>query len=232
MKERRALIFFVEMGKMCYICVIKRKIVMKKIVMIAIMAIGVALSSGATEVMQDVRNSSGSLSGEAMAQTADGMEKKGDGKEFAVAPNFSLPNLDGEKVSLSSFKGKWVILDFWGSWCGWCIKGFPALKDAYKRYGDKCEIVGIDCGDNIETWKGAVKKYELPWVQLYNGEQAGGALSLYGIEGFPTKIIITPDEKVYDKVVGENPEFYMILDRALGGTKESKEISEGSESLL
>ncbi|MDE6296743.1 MAG: redoxin domain-containing protein, partial [Muribaculaceae bacterium] len=48
------------------------------------------------------------------------------------AANFTLPDLDGKKVSLSDFRGKWVVLDFWGSWCGWCIKGFPALKEAYE----------------------------------------------------------------------------------------------------
>ncbi len=50
------------------------------------------------------------------------------------APAFTLKNPEGKDVSLSDFRGKWVIIDFWGTWCPWCIKGFPALNEAYKRY--------------------------------------------------------------------------------------------------
>ncbi|MDE6811335.1 MAG: TlpA family protein disulfide reductase, partial [Muribaculaceae bacterium] len=58
-----------------------------------------------------------------------------------TAPDFTLPDMAGKKVSLSDFRGKWVVLDFWGSWCGWCVKGFPALKKAYKEYGDRIVVI-------------------------------------------------------------------------------------------
>lgn len=133
----------------------------------------------------------------------------------AVAPDFTLPDLEGKKVSLSDFRGKWVILDFWGSWCGWCIKGFPKLKEAYKQYSGKLEVIGIDCNEPQEAWKAGVKRFDLPWVNVYNGEDPA-LLMQYGVQGFPTKAIINPDGKLVDVTVGEDPTFYDKLSRFIG----------------
>ncbi|MDE6811609.1 MAG: redoxin domain-containing protein [Muribaculaceae bacterium] len=128
------------------------------------------------------------------------------------APDFTLPDLNGKMVSLSQFRGKWVILDFWGSWCGWCIKGLPKLKQAYKEYAGKIEVIGIDCRESQEAWRAGVKKYELPWVNVYNGE-ATALLQTYGVQGFPTKAIVNPEGKLVDVTVGEDPTFYDKLSR-------------------
>ena len=126
------------------------------------------------------------------------------------APDFSLPDLEGKNVSLSQFKGKWVILDFWGSWCGWCIKGFPALKEAYAKYKDKLEVVGVDCQETEEAWKKGVARFKLPWVNVFNTEKEK-LLQRYGVEGFPTKVIISPEGMIVNITSGENPEFYNTL---------------------
>ena len=99
------------------------------------------------------------------------------------APAFTLPDLEGKEVSLSQFKGKWVILDFWGSWCIWCIKGFPKLKATYEQYKDRLEVIGIDCRDSKEAWKAAVAKYELPWVNVYKEDSNTALLESYGVQG-------------------------------------------------
>lgn len=126
------------------------------------------------------------------------------------APAFTLPDLNGKKVSLSDFKGKWVVLDFWGSWCGWCVKGFPALKEAYMKYGDKIQIIGIDCNESEADWRAGVKKYELPWINVYNGDNRD-LYAAYNITGFPTKVIINPEGKLVDVTTGEDPSFYTRL---------------------
>ncbi len=126
------------------------------------------------------------------------------------APNFTLPDLSGKMVSLSDFRGKWVVLDFWGSWCGWCIKGFPALKKAYADYGDKIVVIGIGCNEPEADWKAGVKKYELPWINLYNGNDRA-LYDAYNIEGFPTKAIINPEGKLVDLTTGEDPSFFTRL---------------------
>lgn len=126
------------------------------------------------------------------------------------APDFTLPDLAGKQVSLSSLQGKWVIIDFWGSWCGWCIKGMPKLKEAYEQYKGKLEIVGVDCGDTQEAWRAAVQKHGLNWINLYDGQQPRTP-SLYGVQGFPTKVIVNPKGEIVDVVTGEDPEFYTKL---------------------
>ncbi len=127
-----------------------------------------------------------------------------------TAPAFTLPDLQGKKVSLSDFKGKWVVLDFWGSWCGWCVKGFPALKEAYQKYGNKIVVIGIDCNESEEDWREGVKKHELPWINVYNGNDQA-LYEAYHITGFPTKAIINPEGKLVDLTVGEDPSFFTRL---------------------
>ena len=134
------------------------------------------------------------------------------------APDFTLKDIEGNDFTLSSLRGKYVILDFWGSWCGWCIKGMPKMKEYYQKYAGKFEIVGVDCNDTDQKWKDAVKKHELPWKHVYNPranteeEQANNVCGKYGITGFPTKIVISPEGKIVKTIVGEDPAFYTLLD--------------------
>ncbi len=132
--------------------------------------------------------------------------------EGREAPDFTLNDLNGKPLSLSSLRGKYVILDFWGSWCIWCIKGFPEMKNYYQKYAGKFEILGIDCNDSEQKWKDAVKKHELPWLHVYNPRDSK-LLADYGIQGFPTKIIVGPDGKIVKTIVGEDPAFYTLLDQ-------------------
>lgn len=134
----------------------------------------------------------------------------------ALAPDFTLSDMRGNRVALSDFRGKWVVLDFWGSWCGWCIKGFPELKEAYTTYAGRLEIVGIDCNDTPEAWRKAVERYELPWVQLYNSK-SDGVKELYGVQNFPTKVIIDPEGRIRKVCTGHVPEFFRDLDELMQG---------------
>ena len=142
---------------------------------------------------------------------AEATEKVQPGKE---APAFTLKDINGKEFSLSSLKGKYVVLDFWGSWCGWCIKGFPEMKKAYEKHKAKVEFVGIDCNDTEEKWKKAVADNQLPWMHVRN-EGEPDVATMYAIQGYPTKIIVDPEGKINKVVVGEDPEFYTYLDDLL-----------------
>ena len=128
-----------------------------------------------------------------------------------MAPDFELPNLEGKPTKLSSLRGKYVIIDFWGAWCIWCVRGIPSMKEAYSKYKDKMEILGVDCRDTEDKWKAAVKQYELPWLHVYcpRGSQI---FSDYAIQGFPTKVIIDPKGNIVETIIGEDPAFYTLLD--------------------
>lgn len=132
--------------------------------------------------------------------------------EGSKAPDFTLPDTQGNEVSLSSLQGKWVVLDFWGSWCRWCIKGFPQMKESYAKLNKKVTYVGVACGDKEEDWKAAIAKHQLPWLNLWlNPEGGNPLLKTYGIQGFPTKLIIDPEGVIRNVTVGEDPEFFTIL---------------------
>ena len=151
------------------------------------------------------------------ALEAEAKEKAAAKKQEAgvEAPLFTLNDLEGKPLALSSMRGKYVVLDFWGSWCVWCIKGFPKMKEYYAKYPGKFEILGVDCNDTQEKWKAAVQKHELPWKHVYCPDDAT-VLADYGVTGFPTKIIVGPDGKIVKAIVGEDPSFYTLLDELFG----------------
>lgn len=134
--------------------------------------------------------------------------------EGSEAPDFTLKDIDGKDFKLSSLRGKYVVLDFWGSWCGWCIKGIPDMKASYAKHGGKVEFVGIDCDDTEQNWKDAVKEHDMPWIHVRN-EGNPDVSVMYGIEGYPTKIIVDKEGKIVKKIVGEDPAFYEFLDELL-----------------
>ena len=135
-----------------------------------------------------------------------------------IAPDFTLNDPTGKPLSLSSLRGKYVVLDFWGTWCGWCIRGIPKMKEYYSKYKNQFEILSIDCNESKEKWLAGLKKYEMPWLHVYNPDNTS-VREDYAIQGYPTKIIVGPDGKIVKTVVGEDPSFYQFLDDTFGEKK-------------
>ena len=130
-----------------------------------------------------------------------------------LAPTFSIPALDGNTLKLESFRGKMVLLDFWGSWCGPCRVESPNLVALYDRWNNKgLEIFSIAMDKSEARWKAAIAKDNLKWkthgsnLQRMKGEVG----SLYGVREIPTKYLI--DQKGY--IIATNPTFEEI-DRLL-----------------
>ena len=128
-------------------------------------------------------------------------------------PELGLKDLSGNVLELKSLRGKYVLLDFWGSWCTWCIKGFPKLKEYYSKYKDRLEIVGIACNDTAEKWAAAVKKHKVPWLHVRSED--GIAEQKFRVQGYPYKVLISPEGTVLNIYLGETEEFYQYLDAAL-----------------
>ena len=138
--------------------------------------------------------------------------------EGAIAPNFTLNDNQGKPFTLSTLRGKWVVLDFWGTWCGWCIKGIPEMKKYYAKLNKRCEFVSIDCNEGKDKWLAGLKKYEMPWTQVYQPTDSTpyeDVSIMYGISAFPTKIILTPEGTIHKIFVGETPDFYKELDNVV-----------------
>ena len=133
-----------------------------------------------------------------------------------IAPDFSLKSISGNDLNLTSINDKIIVLDFWGSWCGWCIKGFPKMKDYYSKYKSQIEIIGIACNDTEEKWKNSVKENNLDWLHVINDSDIEKDVSvMYGIQGYPTKIILDKDKTIIAKFVGESDDFYNKIDELI-----------------
>ncbi|MGN6421346.1 MAG: redoxin domain-containing protein [Pseudobacter sp.] len=119
------------------------------------------------------------------------------------ALEFSQAGPDGKQVSLKSFRGKYVMIDFWASWCGWCRIEHPMLIRAYNKYKDKgftLLSVSLDDAKDKEKWLAAIKKDELPWQQVCDLKGRNNEVAkLYGIKGIPQSVLVGPDGVIVAK---------------------------------
>lgn len=83
-----------------------------------------------------------------------------------IAPEIDLPNPKGENVALSSLRGSLVLVDFWASWCGPCVKEQPLLLKMHNAYPDKLSIYGVSMDTKKPLWLGAIAKGKLPWTNV------------------------------------------------------------------
>ena len=169
-------------------------------------------------ISNEVRNSAFATTFERIEMIKERMRIAEASKVGATAPDFTLNDLNGNSFTISSTRGKWVVLDFWGSWCIPCIKGMPEMKQTYKKFNGKVEFIGICCNDKQERWQKAVNDHALPWIQLFNPRDIDyrqDPLVLYNVKAFPTKIILTPEGTIHKIFVGETPDFYKELDNVV-----------------
>ncbi|PKL80513.1 MAG: hypothetical protein CVV25_04185 [Ignavibacteriae bacterium HGW-Ignavibacteriae-4] len=113
------------------------------------------------------------------------------------APNFSFKSIDEKQYKLSDFKGKWVLLDFWGTWCGPCRGETPHLVKAYDELGgDKFEIISVSSDGGTEVLKDYIVKNKMKWTNTIELKgYAEGVLKQFGITAFPTLMLVNPDGK-------------------------------------
>lgn len=113
-----------------------------------------------------------------------------------TAPDFTLNDANGKQIKLSDYKGKYVLLDFWASWCGPCRREMPFLKAAYEKYSSSnFTILSVSIDTEIEKWRNALADEKMPWDQLLEDTNKQ-ASSLYRIQFIPTNFLIDPSGKV------------------------------------
>jgi len=115
--------------------------------------------------------------------------------------NFTLPLLNGENATLSSFRGKVVILNFWATWCPPCRAEMPSMEILYKRYKDQgLEILAVDIGENANTVRQFVQKNNYSFPVLLDTTKQTSAI--YGVEAIPTTYIIDRNGKIIGRIIG------------------------------
>ena len=135
------------------------------------------------------------------------------------APDFTLTDAKGNEFTLSEYTtDKYIVLDFWGTWCGPCTFEIPELKAYYAKHKDKVEIIGIACNEkSTEEWRTFVEQNGLKWINLQNDESEGNKQTsvTYAVAAYPTKYILSPDKVVLAKFVGVDKELYTKLDELI-----------------
>jgi peroxiredoxin len=117
------------------------------------------------------------------------------------APDFNLNDADGKPVALSSFRGKYVLVDFWASWCGPCRQENPAVVKAYQQYHHKgFDILGVSLDDEKEAWVKAIKKDNLNWSHVSDLKGwKNSAAELYGVQAIPMNFLLDKEGNIVGK---------------------------------
>jgi peroxiredoxin len=117
-----------------------------------------------------------------------------------TAPDFTQNDENGQPVTLSSFRGKYVLLDFWASWCGPCREENPNVVKAYDRFKNKnftILSVSLDKADGKNSWLAAIKNDGLTWTQVSDLKfWSNGAALLYYVTSIPSNFLIDPNGKI------------------------------------
>jgi len=119
----------------------------------------------------------------------------------SIAPDFSRPDSSGHRVSLHEYHGKYLLIDFWASWCVPCRGENPFLITAYEKYRSKgLEIIGVSIDKDREQWIDAIRQDKLHWQQLLDSNENGASVSaLYYIDSIPHNYLLGPDGKIIAK---------------------------------
>lgn len=134
------------------------------------------------------------------------------------APDFALMDRYGQPFILSKYRGRYVLLEFWASWCTPCIKEFPALKTVHERYAsDDFVMVGISIDKDTASWVKALERQELPWVNLIDNLRISTQVNRqYIVRSIPSNFLIDPEGTVIARDLGPDDLMATLSTLAIG----------------
>lgn len=133
------------------------------------------------------------------------------------ALDFTLPDVNGKNITLSSYKGKYVLVDFWASWCGPCRAENPTVVAAYEKYKSKgFDILGVSLDQNKEKWMQAIQKDNLPWTHVSDLKGWGNVVAQkYGVSSIPFNLLLDKQGKIVAKGL-RGPALEAELEKLMG----------------
>ena len=149
------------------------------------------------------------------------------------AGGFNLEGIDGKKVNLSDYKGKFVLLNFWATWCAPCRKEMPAMSNLHDEFGaDALEVVGVHVGPSLAGVKKFLEAVPVSFTILMDKDMS---LASWGVQGLPTTFLINPEGKLIYKAVGErewdSPEMVKFLKDLVTKYERMADTDESPENL-
>ncbi len=134
--------------------------------------------------------------------------------------DFNLNDRFGRKINFENFKDRYLLIDFWASWCVPCIENFPYLKKLMEEYkSDSIQFISVSLDTNSNSWKAAIKKYDLPDIQLSDLKGFEGLLPVYCkvVTSIPRYVLVDKSGKIinYDTPDPMNPELKILIDNLL-----------------
>ncbi|TCC97078.1 TlpA family protein disulfide reductase [Pedobacter hiemivivus] len=135
-------------------------------------------------------------------------------KKGSVIPHIAYNDPSGKAVDINSFKGKYLLVDFWASWCGPCRKAIPEIKELYSKYKDSgLEVLSVSVDTDNAAWRKAMSEENMPWPQVLSPDK-NKTMASFMIIGIPTLYLIDREGKIVEKYTGFSAKLKTQLEEA------------------
>ena len=136
---------------------------------------------------------------------------------FPVPAIKTTATLDGKEFDIKSLRGKYVLIDFWGIWCGPCVAEMPQVKEFQEKHKDKLVVLGINSGDTKDKVQNFINEKGYDWQQILSSKDSNSDnfVNRFNVQGFPTKLIIDRRGNIVKRFVGGGEEAFQLLEELL-----------------